>query len=129
MAQEITITAVRIYVPPISHSQRKQQLQTLLHLLRDQAHVHGLTVIEGKRGVELGGPIQPATVGDVLRRDPDPPLVIEFFDEAASADLARRMLREALPECRIIWWRATSDEAPSVTVPATAKAGQHRSES
>jgi hypothetical protein len=122
MTEEISVTTVRVYVPQSSHSHRRQQLQTLLRLLRDQFHVRGLTLVEGMRGIELGDPVQAETVGDVLRRDPDPALIIEFFEDPAIIDVARRMLREMLPECRVIWWSATSDAA-SVRKAAPRAAG------
>lgn len=109
MEEDVSVTTVRVYVPQSSHSHRRQQIQTLLRLLRDQFHVHGLTLVEGMRGVELGGAVQAETVGDVLRRDPDPALIIEFFEESAVIDIARRMLREMLPECRIVWWSVSCD--------------------
>ena len=33
-------------------------MQNLLRVLRDELHVQGLTIIEGMRGIELGGPVQ-----------------------------------------------------------------------
>lgn len=109
--REVTVTVVRISVPESSHSHRRQEVQNLLRVLRDELHVHGLTIIEGMRGIELGGPVQAATVGDVLRRGPDPAMTIQFFDKPEVVEIARRMLRKALPECRVLWWQASSDEA------------------
>jgi len=119
--REVSVTVVRISVPESSHSHRRQEVQNLLRVLRDELHVHGLTIIEGMRGIELGGPIQAATVGDVLRRGPDPAMTIQFFDEPAVVEIARRMLRTALPECRVLWWSASSDEA-SLKKPAKSSA-------
>lgn len=122
MEEDVSVTTVRVYVPQSSHSHRRQQLQTLLRVLRDQIHVRGLTLVEGMRGIELGEPVQAETVGDVLRRDPDPALIIEFFEEPAVIEIARRMLREMLPECRVVWWTAQSDTA-SLRKPAPSPAG------
>jgi len=110
--REVPVTVVRISVPESSHSHRRQEVHNLLRVLRDELHVHGLTIIEGMRGIDLGHPIQPETVGDVLRRNPDPAMTIQFFDEPGVVEMARRMLRQTLPECHVMWWPASCDELP-----------------
>ncbi len=111
MPDEPTVAAVRVFVPEASHSTRQRQLQVVLSLLRDQLRVRGLTIVAGVQGIGHGGAAPIATVGDVPERDQNPPMIIEFFDEPAAADAARRMLRDMLPECPTVCWQASTDSA------------------
>jgi hypothetical protein len=65
-------------------------MEKLLHLLRDQLQVRG--ILQGLK--DAGSSPEPhyESVGDVLRRGPEPPLIIEFFDESPGAAEIRRQL-------------------------------------
>lgn len=107
----VAITVVRASFHESSHSHRKQQLHKVLAILRDQLHVHGLMISQGVPGIDLraDGPFE--TVGDLLRRFPDPRLVIEFFDAPPIAERAKQMLRETFPDVRVLWWPAQCPES------------------
>jgi Uncharacterized ACR, COG1993 len=112
MENERTVTMVRLYLPEAGHSARKAQMEKVLHLLHDQLHVRGIAVLQGMK--DAGSP-EPhyETVGDVLRRGPDPPLIIEFFDESPAASEIRRQLRSLAPNSYTVYWHATWDGAAS----------------
>ncbi len=107
MANQSAVTMVRLYIPEASHSTRKVQMGKVVHLLHDQLRVHGVTVLTG---MPEAGSIQEAhyeNIGDLLRRHPDPPLIIEFFDESPAATEVRHRLRELVPESYAVYWQAT----------------------
>ncbi len=106
MNEDITVTVVRASLHESSHSHRRQQLQRALEILRDQLHVHGLVISQGLLGIDVQAEGHFETLGDILRRLPDPRLVIEFFDEPVVAGRAKDILREAFPEARVLWWSA-----------------------
>ena len=103
---ETGITMVRLYIPEMTHSTRKAQLEKILALLRDQGHVHGIMVVPCVRDGSEGQELHYETVGDILRRNPDPPLIVEFFDEIPGAAQTRHKLRNAIPESHIVYWDA-----------------------
>jgi hypothetical protein len=47
MANNTTVTMVRLYIPESSHSTRKMLMEKVLHLLHDQLVVHGITILTG----------------------------------------------------------------------------------
>ncbi len=104
--EEVDITVVRASFRESSHSHRRQQLQKALAILRDQLHVRGLVISQGISGIDLQAEGHFETLGDLLRRVPDPRVVIEFFDEPRVADQARQLLHENFPEARVLWWPA-----------------------
>ena len=104
--EEMDITFVRASFRESSHSHRRQQLQKALGLLRDKLHVRGLIISQGISGIDLQAEGHFETLGDLLRRVPDPRVVIEFFDEPQVAMQARQLLRENFPEARVLWWHA-----------------------
>ena len=114
MEKERTVTMVRLYLPEASHSTRKAQMEKVLHLLREQLHVHGVAVLQGMK--DLGSNPEPhyESVGDLLRRNPDPPLIIEFFDESPAATEIRRMLREFVPNSYAVYWQATWEDVATM---------------
>jgi PII-like signaling protein len=97
MENERTVTMVRLYLREAGHSARKAQMEKVLHLLRDQLHVRGIAVLQGMKDSRSSPEPQYESVGDVLRRGPDPPLIIEFFDESPAAAEIRRQLRALAP--------------------------------
>ena len=110
---ETAVTMVRLYLPEASHSTRKTQMDKVLHLLRDQLHVHGVVVSHGMKDAGAAQATQYESVGDLLRRNPDPPLIIEFFDESPAAAEIRRLLRGLVPESYAVYWQASWEKAAS----------------
>lgn len=111
MDSERPVTMVRLYLPESGHSVRKAQLERVLHLLRDQLHVRGVAVLQGIKDARSGPEPHYETVGDVLRREPDPPAIIEFFDESHGAAEIRRQLRGLAPNSYAVHWQAIWDNA------------------
>jgi uncharacterized protein len=102
----VNVTMVRASLHESSHSHRQQQIHKALDILRDQLNVHGLMISQGIVGIDRQPEGHFETLGDLLRRLPDPRIVIEFFDEPRIAQRAVQMFREAFPEARILWWSA-----------------------
>ncbi|HVW70168.1 MAG TPA: DUF190 domain-containing protein [Steroidobacteraceae bacterium] len=122
------ITLVRLYLPEMTHSTRKAQLEKVLRLLREQSHVHGVTVSQCVRdAAEHSEQLHYETVGDVLRRNPDPPLIIEFFDESAGAGSVRQLLRTICPESHTVYWDAHWEKADYQHARAQAEVARHTS--
>jgi PII-like signaling protein len=109
MENERTVTMVRLYLPEEGHSARKAQMEKVLHLLRDQLHVRGIAVLQGMKDAGSSSEPHYESVGDILRRGPDPPLIIEFFDESPAASEIRRQLRNLAPNSYAVYWQATWD--------------------
>jgi hypothetical protein len=101
---ETAMTMVRLYIPEMTHSMRKARLDEILHLLHGQRHVHGIMVVPCVRDGGAEQDLHYATVGDVLRRHPDPPLIVEFLDETVGAAEVRRLLRNLEPASNIAYW-------------------------
>jgi uncharacterized protein len=109
--EEATVTFVRISLHESSHSHRRQQLHQVLQILRDRLRVRGLIISQGVGGIDLQADGHFETLGDLLRRVPDPRLMIEFFDEPVVADQARQVLRQSFPDARIVSWRARCEQS------------------
>ena len=107
MANNTTVTMVRLYIPESSHSTRKMLMEKVLHLLHDQLMVHGITILTGMSEPGPKPELHYEGVGDLLRRHPDPPLLIEFFDESPAASEVRRLLRDLVPASYAVYWQAT----------------------
>lgn len=84
-------------------------MDKVLRFLRNQLHVHGVTVLAGM--TDPGDNHKPhyQTVGDILRRNPDPPAIIEFFYDSSPAIPIGRMLGEVVPDSHIVYWQATRE--------------------
>lgn len=102
-----TVTMVRFYLPEASHSTRKAQLERVLNALNEELHVHGVTLLPGIKEPGVTPKLHFETVGDVLRKSPDSPLIIELFDETPSAAEARRLLGTLVPDGHAVYWQAT----------------------
>jgi PII-like signaling protein len=111
MENERSVTMVRLYLPEASHSTRKVQMEKVLHLLCDQLHVHGVAVLQGMKNSGSSPELRYASVGDILRRNPDPPMIIEFFDESPAATEIRRRVSELVPNSYAVFWQATWEDA------------------
>lgn len=101
---ESEVTIVRIYLSEADHGRKKNLLQEMLSILRDQHRVRGVTVFRGIAGFGDAGEVHAA---DVLRLMVDLPLVIEFFDKPAVVDAVLPLFSDLVPTGRIIRWRAT----------------------
>ena len=110
---ETTVTMVRLYLPEAGHSTRKAQMEKVLHLLRNQLHVHGVAVLQGLKDAGSSEEAHYESVGDLLRRHPDPPLIIEFFDDSPAAAEIRKLVRGLVPNSYAIYWPATWGGAAS----------------
>lgn len=123
---EAAVTVVRVYIPEMTHSTRKAQLQKILSLLCDQIHIHGVMVVPCIRSAAESHDLHYETVGDVLRRNPDPPLIVEFFDEEAHATDIRKRLHNLAPGSHTVYWDASWERASpahtSTAAPAKARA-------
>jgi hypothetical protein len=105
-----TVTMVRFYLPEASHSARKSQLEKVLRALDEQVRVHEVSVLPAVKDRRINPELRYESVGDILRQNPDPPLIIEFFDEAEEAAETRRLLGTLVPEGYSVFWPATWDE-------------------
>lgn len=108
-----TVTMVRFYLPEASHSTRKMQLEKVLHTLNDELQVHEVTVLPAIKDPKINPALRYETPGDILRQNPDPPLVIEFFDEAEEAAQTRRLLGALVPEGCSVFWQAKWEKPAS----------------
>lgn len=105
-SKSVSIIVVRASFHESSHSHRQQQIRKVLEILRDQVNVHGLIISQGIVGIDRQPEGRFETLADLLRRMPDPRVVIEFYDEPHIAKQSIQMLREAFPEARVLWWSA-----------------------
>lgn len=119
---ETMVTMVRLYLPEATHSTRKAQMQKVLHLLRDQLHVHGVVVLPALRDADDNLEPHYEGVGDLLRRSPDPPVIIEFFDESPAAAQIRQMLCQLVPNSYSVYWPASWESATAKASAAMAGA-------
>jgi uncharacterized protein len=101
---ETDVTVVRIYLSEADHGRRKNLMQEILNILRDQHRMKGVTVFRGIAGFGDTGEVH---ASDILRLMVDLPLVIEFFDEKIVAQAVINLLKGLVPEGRIISWQAT----------------------
>jgi Uncharacterized ACR, COG1993 len=113
MENHKTVTVFRLYLPATSHSVRKTQIEKVINLLRDQLHVHGLAVLPVMNDTGTSQGLHYRTVGDVLRRNPDPPLIVEFFDDSLAATQITRAVRELVPNSYALSWEANWESATS----------------
>jgi PII-like signaling protein len=123
METHTPITMVRLYLPEAGHSTRKAQMEKVLHLLRDQLHVHGVTVLTGIKEAGHGHEPHYENVGDLLRRNPDPPAIIEFFDDSAAVTEIRRLLRGLVPDSNVVYWQANWENSASAEPDLSAAIG------
>ena len=108
MTREVTV--VRIYLSEADHGRRKNLMQEILKLLREQHRVQGVTVFRGIAGFGAGGEVHAA---DILRVMADLPLVIEFFDDPEVVEGVLALLSGLVPGSHIISWRASGGGAPA----------------
>jgi uncharacterized protein len=100
---ETDITVVRIYLSEGDQGRRSSLMQEILNLLRDKHRVKTVTVF---RGIAGSGERGETHASDVLRILVDLPLVIEFFDENAIVEAVLPLLKQMVPDGRILSWPA-----------------------
>jgi hypothetical protein len=110
---ETQVTMVRLYLPAASHSAHKAQVEKVLRFLHDDLHVHGLSTSSFHPEAGAPQPQHYESVGDVLRVRPDPPTVVEFFDESAAAGPIKRKLCELAPNGYVVSWQAALETGAS----------------
>jgi PII-like signaling protein len=101
---ENEITVVRIYLSESDQGRHKNLMQEILGLLHDKHRLIQVTVFRGIAGTGERGATRAA---DVLRVLVDLPLVVEFFDKPTIVDAVLPLLRQMLPNGRILSWNAS----------------------
>jgi PII-like signaling protein len=92
---------VRIYLSEADHGGKRNLLTEIMEILHDRHKVHGVTVFRGIAGFGAKGIVHSA---DLLRLTQRLPLVVEFFDEPATAEAALAALKDMIPSGHIISW-------------------------
>jgi uncharacterized protein len=103
METESDVTFVRIYLHEADHGRRRNLMQEILTVLKDQHRVRGITVFRGIAGVGDAGEVQ---AQDILRLVVDLPLVVEFYEEPAVAAGVIKTLNGLVSGHAIISWPA-----------------------
>jgi len=101
---ENEITVVRIYLSEADQGRHKNLMQELLSLLHDKHRLKQVTVFRGIAGTGVKGETRAA---DVLRVLVDLPLVVEFFDTPPIVDAVIPLIKQMLPNGRIMSWSAS----------------------
>jgi uncharacterized protein len=101
---ENEITVVRIYFSEADQGRHKNLMQELLALLHDKHRLTQVTVFRGIAGTGERGETRAA---DVLRVLVDLPLVVEFFDKSSIVEAVLPILKQMLPNNRILSWKAS----------------------
>jgi uncharacterized protein len=101
---ENEITVVRIYLTGADQGRHKNLMQEILGLLHDKHRLTQVTVFRGIAGTGERGATRAA---DVLRVLVDLPLVVEFFDKPTIVDAVLPLLKQMLPNGRILSWNAS----------------------
>jgi len=101
---QTAVTVVRIYLSEADHGRRKNLMQEILNILHDQHRVKGVTVFRGIAGFGDTGEVH---ASDILRLMVDLPLVVEFFDEQTVVEAVLALLKDLVPDGRVISWQAT----------------------
>lgn len=102
MDNEVTI--VRVYLTEADQGRHKSLMQEILTLLYDKHRLKQVTVFRGIAGTGDRGETRAA---DILRLLVDLPLVIEFFDKPDIVDAVLPLLKQLIPNGRILSWRAS----------------------
>jgi uncharacterized protein len=98
------VTVVRIYLSEADQGRHKNLMQELLSLLHDKHRLRQVTVFRGIAGTSVRGETRAA---DVLRVLVDLPLVVEFFDKPPIVEAVLPLIKQMLPNGRIMSWSAT----------------------
>jgi len=95
---QLDVTFVRIYL-----TEGEGQMEKLLTRLHDQEKVRGVTVFRGISGFGKSGKMHSSSLMDMSL---DLPLVIEFFDEPAKAELILEHLSTVIDPGHMVSWPA-----------------------
>ncbi len=101
---ESPVTFARIYLTEGDSNDHTTLMKEILHILHDDHCVRGATVFRGIAGFGHTGELHEA--GDLLRLMVDLPLVIEFFDKPEVVQAALDVLKDKVPDGRIVCWSA-----------------------
>jgi PII-like signaling protein len=100
----IQVTVVRVTLHESDHGRRKSMMDDVLHLLRDQVHLHNVSVFRGIAGLNGKGIVY---ASNVMYFDVDLPLVIQFSVGIKQAEAAIAALSSIVPPEHILSWQAT----------------------
>ncbi|ABA57543.1 DUF190 domain-containing protein [Nitrosococcus oceani] len=92
------VMMVRIYL-----TEAEGHLDTLLKRLHDWSQVQGVTVFHGIAGFGPSGPMHPISPA---RISGDLPVVVEFFDEPAKAEVILETLSHIIKPGHVVCWPA-----------------------
>lgn len=93
-----TVRVVRIYL-----TEGDKKLSSLMHFLRDEQNISGVTLFRGISGYGQSGVMHSASFSDLI---PDLPLVLEFFDTLEVFDSIREKLNAMIEPGHMISWLA-----------------------
>lgn len=99
------LTVVRIYLTEAEQGRHKNLMHEVLSLLHDKHRVKQVTVFRGIAGTGDRGE---ARASDVLRVLVDLPLVVEFVDAPAVVEAVLPIIKQMIPNSRIVSWSATA---------------------
>ncbi|HLA74617.1 MAG TPA: DUF190 domain-containing protein [Gammaproteobacteria bacterium] len=92
------VTVVRVYL-----TEEKGHLDTMLKHLHDRGKVRGVTVFRGIAGFGKSGVMHTSSLVDVSL---NLPVVVEFFEEPAKAEVLIDYLNTIVGPGHIVSWRA-----------------------
>jgi len=98
-----TVTMVRIYIKEGDKLEGRNLMHEIFKLLHEEHKVHGVTVLRGVAGFGSKGEVH---ADDLLRLNVHLPLVLEFFDEPQTVELALSSIRQMVPPGHIVSWSA-----------------------
>jgi len=98
------VTVVRVTLHESDHGRRRSLMDEVLHLLRDQVHLHNVSVFRGIAGLDGEGIVYASSM---LYFDVNLPLVIQFSVEPDQAEAAISALASLVPPGHILSWPAT----------------------
>ncbi|HET9148360.1 MAG TPA: DUF190 domain-containing protein [Acetobacteraceae bacterium] len=98
------VTVVRVTLHESDHGRRRSLMDEVLHLLRDQVHLHNVSVFRGIAGLDGEGIVYASSM---LYFDVNLPLVIQFSVEPDRAEAAISALASLVPPGHILSWPAT----------------------
>jgi uncharacterized protein len=100
---ETAVKMARVYLHEADHGRRNSLVREILVILRDSRRVQNVTVFRGVAGCDDHGEVH---ASDMLRVMVNLPEAIEFFDAPERVEDALRLLKDLVPEGRIVTWDA-----------------------
>ena len=92
------VRVVRIYI-----TEGDKTLKPLMHYLREEHKIKGVTVFRGITGFGQSGVVHESSFSDLI---PDLPLVVEFFDTQEVFDSIGEKLNAMIEPGHMITWLA-----------------------